>query len=60
MIRHDFVDRSEETVITYVITNSDIICDVSVNLMDADKLPDEFDAIILGTGKLINYNELLC
>jgi len=24
--------------------------------MDAEKLPDEFDAIILGTGKLENYS----
>jgi len=27
--------------------------------MEADKLPDEFDAVILGTGKMMNYNQFL-
>jgi len=32
------------------------ICFVIVDdQMDAEKLPDEFDAIVLGTGKLINH-----
>jgi len=26
--------------------------------MEAEKLPDEFDAVVLGTGKLMNYNQL--
>jgi len=27
--------------------------------MEDDKLPDEFDAVILGTGKMMNYNQFL-